>query len=674
MSHHTFGHWLQRAPLLILFVLLCLCLGLVYVGGLHNGLIFDDLIMQTVVPEYGKLTELKPRLLSYGSFVWVAALVPDAHELMAQRLFNVLLHLLTVIGLYCLHARVLRLVPGAMRARPEPALLVSVLLFACNPVAVYAVAYLAQRSILMTTLFVVWALYCVVRGIAPGDDTHPAGGGRFRSGWLLAAVLLYMCSLLSKEHAVAAPVLALWLFIAVRRPSARQVAGIGAALLVLAVVAVAGLLHFYGHIIGTPFDRLSHAFLAQLAQVAPEAPGQAWSLSILNQAALFFRYGALWFFPNVAAMSIDLRPPFPVSLASPWHLAGAFAHVGLWLLALWWLITGQGVRRLLGLWLLVPLSLFLTEFSTVWVQDPFVLYRSYLWAIALPGLWVLLLMRFKAGTLLTIGLCVIPVLAILSHERVSSLSSVYTAWTDVIEKLDESAPASAVGRWRGYMNRGTFHLEQGAHDSAVRDFEAAIRLGEPLGTAWYSLGTTRAMMGDKTLAVQAFEQAEAQGFTDAALYFQRGEAHRALGDAMAALADYREMAQRADQDKVRELALRRVTETALAAGQLEDVVWASRTMLETRDDRGVRLNLGMALIGLNRHDEALELFRGMVRANNADPAATYGLALSYFLGGEPTSARFMAERAARLEPRNPTYRKLLQDIEQQLAPPGDATQ
>ena len=35
---------------------------------------------------------------------------------------------------------------------------------------------------------------------------------------------------------------------------------------------------------------------------------------------------------------------------------------------------------------LLPALLFVTEFATVWVQDPFVLYRGYLWAIGIPGL------------------------------------------------------------------------------------------------------------------------------------------------------------------------------------------------------------------------------------------------------------------------------------------------
>ncbi|MFA7606882.1 MAG: tetratricopeptide repeat protein [Rhodocyclaceae bacterium] len=666
MIHTLLSRTLERAPLALLAGLMLLCLAFIYGGGLGNEFIFDDDILRTVVPEeYGSLVELKPRLLSYGSFVWIDAVVPESLSIQVQRFFNVLLHFLTALGLYCLHARLLRAVTGATTNHAiHPALSFGVLLFACNPVAVYAVAYLVQRSILMATMFVVWALYCFVRGIEKKRSQV----------WFVAALFFYICALLSKEYAIAAPLLVIWLYMVVCAPPLRQLLIIGGAMLGFAALMAGVLFHYYGQILGTPFDSLSKIFLDQLAQTAPDAIEDAWLLSILNQAMLFFRYGILWVVPNVALMSIDLRPPFPVSILSFWHFVGALAHALLWLIALYWLILGKGTKRLLGAYLLMPLSLFVTEFATVWIQDPFVLYRSYLWAIALPGLFALLLMRLRPGTVSTLSMCVIPLFAVLSHERVSSLENHYTAWTDAIQAIDEQAPASAVGRWRAYMNRGGFHLEHGAYQSALNDFESAIRLGEPHGSAWYSLGTARALMGDRSQAVQAFERAEAQGFTDAALYFQRGEVLRAQGEAAAALADYREMAQRADQDKVRELALRRVTETALAAGQLEDVVWASRAMLETRDDRGVRLNLGMALLGLKRHDEALELFRGMVRANNADPAATYGLALSYFLGGEPTSARFMAERAARLEPRNPTYRKLLQDIEQQLATPGDATQ
>jgi hypothetical protein len=95
---------------------------------------------------------------------------------------------------------------------------------------------------------------------------------------------------------------------------------------------------------------------------------------------LFFRYGLLWLIPNVGWMSIDLRPAFPLSLASAQAIASVLAYLGLLAASAWLVLRRSDVLGLIGLCLLFPLLMFGTEFGTVWIQDPFVLYRSYLWA------------------------------------------------------------------------------------------------------------------------------------------------------------------------------------------------------------------------------------------------------------------------------------------------------
>ena len=56
--------------------LLLIGLVAVYLPGLQGELIFDDqrLADGTILGSYGSLVEIKQRLLSYGSFVWIQAL------------------------------------------------------------------------------------------------------------------------------------------------------------------------------------------------------------------------------------------------------------------------------------------------------------------------------------------------------------------------------------------------------------------------------------------------------------------------------------------------------------------------------------------------------------------------------------------------------------------------
>ena len=151
----------------------------IYLPGLRNELLFDDLRLSdgTIFGEYGSLLQFKQRLLSYGSFVWLQSLFGEGWW--KQRIFNVALHLGTVAAIYALlkalleHAKFPKEFEeqahfGASRTA---ALQVGVALFALNPVAVYAVGYLVQRSIVMATLFAVLACWLFVRGL----QTNRAG-------------------------------------------------------------------------------------------------------------------------------------------------------------------------------------------------------------------------------------------------------------------------------------------------------------------------------------------------------------------------------------------------------------------------------------------------------------------------------------------------------------------
>jgi hypothetical protein len=116
------------------------------------------------------------RFLSYGSFVWVQAILGDGWW--KQRLVNIAIHAAVVWALVGpvprdpaprfrgAESRRIR----TRRFRPERvvALPFAIGFFALNPVAVYAVGYLIQRSILLATFFVVVALWSLARATTGG--------------------------------------------------------------------------------------------------------------------------------------------------------------------------------------------------------------------------------------------------------------------------------------------------------------------------------------------------------------------------------------------------------------------------------------------------------------------------------------------------------------------------
>lgn len=646
----SFGIW-------AVLILAGLCA--IYLPGLDNELVFDDQILSNgyVWEHYGSLAEIRQRMLSYGSFVWLEALFGDGWW--KQRLFNLALHFAVILSLYAFLRTLLVHMDWPEELRGEAhfaqsrtaALQVGLALFAFNPVAVYAVAYLIQRSILGATLFVVLACLFFVKGLIAS-----------RPPWHVAALASYVLALLCKEHALMAPALAIPLYIFVKRPDWRKIVLIvgGTSALVAAVVAT--LLTVYGRIIGVPFDELSVIYVEQLKALEPDIEARAWPLSVLNQSALFFYYGFLWFVPNIQWMSVDLRPAFPLSLASWPQLAGAFAYVALLVAAIWLVLKRSGPASLAGLCLLMPALLFATEFATVWIQDPFVLYRSYLWAIAMPGLVVLLLTGLRPGTIYALGVVVAVGFGTLAFERVLSFKDTLSVWSDAVEKVDLAAADNAVGRWRPYLNRGSHYLERAIPDLAYRDFARADALGELQGTASFNMGVSLQLMGKHREALDALRLAEQRGFRDAGVYYHRAQSEQALGQFGAAVEDYSHaLAQTTDDEMIEHVRSKRA-EVALRAGayELAREDYEALVALEPGDYRS-RLGLAMAFVGLRDGAAALPHFDALL-AEKAHPSVHYGRALALRLLRREGDALAEIDRAIALDPQNPVYRNLRSHI------------
>lgn len=263
--------------------LLVLGVTAIYLPGLRGELIFDDhrLVDGTIFGRYGSFAEIKQRLLSYGLFVWVNDLLGEGWW--KQRLVNLLLHLSVAICLYGLIRFLMdRVQWPAVKGDPDPSRLArskdaavafGVAVFAFNPVSVYAVAYLIERSIVMATLFSVVCLYLTARAATQGGF-----------GFLLGAAIAYAAALFSKEHALMLPLVALAVFLIVRRPSLKGFWFAISVSLSLLVSGVGFLLTRYEAIIGKAFDATSQAYVTQLAALSPGIEDKVFLLSIVNQA------------------------------------------------------------------------------------------------------------------------------------------------------------------------------------------------------------------------------------------------------------------------------------------------------------------------------------------------------------------------------------------------------
>ena len=647
---HVNSHPLRSETVWLPIVLIALLA--IYLPALGNAPVFDDQYLADgdLFREYASF-EPRVRMLSYGSFVWVQSLFGEGWW--KQRLVNLLIHLGVVVALWGFYREILRCIApppvdsdGQVAAaipayHHSPALGIAIGFFALNPVAVYAVAYIIQRSILLATLFVVLGLWAFAAGLRTK-----------RVALFVAAFVSYLLAVMSKEYAVLAPLAAIPVYILVSRPSAKRLAVITAVGIAIIGAIATLLVRRYGELIGKPFDEYSHLYLAQLAKLDPDAQRLAYPLSILNEAYLFFQYGLRWFFPYEGWMSINLRPPFPVRWLTFPHILGIFGYCAILAGGFYLLVRHRDWRALIGTSILLPALLYGTEFSTVWVQDPFVLYRSYLWAIGVPGLVFFLVDGQKPAALAAIGAVLGLLLVWQSLDRVFSLATPEKAWTDAIRKLPNDS--RSVGRWFPYLNRGGVYAETDQVGLAMLDFDTSAALGD-MGMGAANLGAMLSSKRKFREALAAFDRAEQQGYNLYNLPFQRALALAALGRPAEAYAQFEKARSMDPPSPTRELLLLQMARTAMQLRKSGEAVASLEQLLrlDPRHEEG-RYLMGMALIMREDYARALELLNGFLR-EGASGRLHYARAMAHMGLKHRSDALADIEAAIRMDPRNRVF-------------------
>jgi hypothetical protein len=241
-------------------------------------------------------------------------------------------------------------------------------------------------------------------------------------------------------------------------------------------------------------------------------------LSVMTQAGLFFKYLFLWILPNSAWMSIDMREQF-IPVWTAWQgWLGIIAFLAYGGLGLGLLLRGGG-KGLLGFAMLYPWLLFLLEFSTIRVQEPFVLYRSYLWMPGMMLLFSLLLARMPGRrTVRVLGVGVLLMIP-LSWNRLGVFSDNYRLWNDAALLL----PSEKVsGADRIFYNRGQAERREQRWDDATADFQRVVALRPDLAPARYELGMAFLNLGRYQEALVQFDAGISISPESGQQYFGKG--------------------------------------------------------------------------------------------------------------------------------------------------------
>ncbi len=559
-----------------------------YWSALRHPLVFDDfhLSRNMLGTYYAHATDRfgMPRWLSDASFYWVH--LASGGDLLWQRLANVLLHAATAVVLYGFLARLFAAVLDEQRESRRLAFF-GALWFLAHPVAVYGVAYVIQRSSVLATFFCVLALWCVLEGLL-----------RRSPAWYAAALAAYVLALFAKEHAAMLPAVAAALALLVRGPSAALLRRLGLALVAAALIG-ALVLARRRNLIGAAYE----PFAADILGGAGPPIEGAYALSIVNQATLFFRYLATCLVPWPGWMSIDVRTPFPRQLFGWPQTAGLLAWLAFPVAALL-LIRRGGRAGLAGFGLGYFWLMALTEYAAVRAQEPFVLYRSYLWLSGLPAILPAVLSPLPPRWRIAVAAVVIAALAAAAHERIGTFASPLRLWDDAVR---QNAGSTAPYVERAYVNRGLAYLSDARLEAASADFERALELNPRYGDAYLGRGTLRLRGGRLREALEDLDRAVALDPTHPSPYHKRCVIKAGQGRMREALADCDKAAE-LDRNNYEVWINRGVVLRAVGRG--DDAAASYERALELRPRNGsAHYNYGVLLLDRRRDGEALRHFQ-----------------------------------------------------------------
>lgn len=437
-----------------------------YLPFLGNPLVFDDLPYFM----YGGFQDvfiagfsLDRRWLPYFMTAWVELLFDNS--LPIQRFINLGLHLACALTLYALVRQISN--HAAPHANNDRAALAAALLFLLHPLAVYAVGYLIQRTILMATLFGMLSLSAYFDGLLTRKKTY----------FFLSAIF-YFLSAHSKEHAVLIPALALMMSPLAGCFDRKMMMQLAFPFALYLPVFILIILKSTGAV-GQAYEPESANFIS--AHIGTTDTHSAWQLSVATQASLYFKYLLLTFLPIPGWMSVDMRVPFADRLTDPKYVLGIGAYLAYGIAALA-LIAKGGRKALLGLAFISPWLMFGVEFSTVRIQEPFVLYRNYLW-IPLLFLLVPVLTNKLSGNVFWGGVIGVSIaFAAASRDRLESFSSGFALWNDAVQKLPDREDVPGVER--AYFNRGNEYIALKNVPAAIADYTRAIEINPNLSALY----------------------------------------------------------------------------------------------------------------------------------------------------------------------------------------------
>lgn len=503
--------------------------GLLYFPFLNSDIVFDDrgLFANGLIFDHALVPfDFHTRTFPYFTLGFFYSLFGNN---LANRIFSLVLHIGCSIGIYFLlmsfltqaflKVKAFELDGKCTGIRIQLIAVLGAAWFSVHPIAVYGAGYLAQRTILFATLFSLLSLFFYRRAFAENRTID-----------VITAALFYSLAVFSKEHAIMLPLASLPLA-ALYEGSWRTHFKRMILYLVLCLPAALTVVLATKHIVASSYEPDVAAMLPQMQNIAVMAQSRGeWLVSCILQAGFFFDYLTFWIVPDVRFLSADMRFDFVHIWSSWWVYPKAFLFFLSPMIAIYFL-RKKGLIALFCFGFLYSWFLFLTELAVVRFQEPFVLYRSYLWAPGYAMMLAAVCARVPRRWLLMGAIPLFVVFFLLARDRLTSLSTEANVWKDAAAKLESS---TLVGSDRIFYNRGLAYMREKKYEDAIADFSRTIQLNPKVTQAYYNRALAYYALEKYSESMWDLDRAVSLNTKDSSVQYVRGLIFEHLGCLIAA--------------------------------------------------------------------------------------------------------------------------------------------
>ena len=607
-----------------------------YWGTLHHSFQFDD---YNIIVNNERIHRLHlPTVISSNFFrpVLFVTFALNYHfggaDPFGYHLVNIGLHLLNMVLVF----HVISILIGVLNRRSElddgpraadafgPALL-GTAIFGLHPLQTESVTYIASRSSVLCTTFVLLTVAAFLAARIEGRNGPVSAGRR----WLLlgAATISFILGVATKELGIASPLLLLLLEFLIFSPTG----GITAR----ARAIVRYHLPFIVLILAGAGFRL--AFMFRLHN--PAEFRSPW-YNLLSQFRVVVRYMVMLFWPVNQNVDPDVRTS--ESLFEPAVLLSLLVITGL--LALAWRLRRR--QPLASLGILIWFTALLPTSSIIPLRDLMAEHRVYLpmlgAAMVAACLPALLSPRPQRAGRVAVAAALVAglVLGTVTWQRNRVWATNLSLWTDAVAKAPEKE--------RPVMHYANAISAVGRFEEARRHYEKVLTINPENATARYNLGIIYKQLGDYERAVEEWRRVVRLEPGHPNVHVNIGNYHFSKGELDKALLEFKAEVRRNPRNPLGHFNLgnywRRVGEP-----QKAEKFWR-RALRYKNDLEPCRLRLGSLFFETDRLPEARAQFEAILRTNPRSAPAMFNLGHVTYREGRASEAALLYERSAAADP------------------------